>query len=103
MSNKLSFVRYSYSIPLDQFKQFGRNSKIKRVTRPLAGWRKKVKVFYKEAQKEYSEESYLVYFCLLNCKGSYFTLLKINGQEEKIYYYNLIVNRDVINGILKST
>ncbi|XTI85091.1 hypothetical protein V2W45_1328155 [Cenococcum geophilum] len=103
MSDKPSFVRYGYSVPLDQFEKFGRNGKMKRVARPLAGWRKKVKAFYREARKEYREESYLVYFYLLNCKGSYFTLLKINGQEEKIYYYNLIVNGDVINSILEST
>jgi len=49
MSNKLSFVRYGYSVPLNQFEQFGRNGKIKRVARPLAGWRKKVKAFRREA------------------------------------------------------
>jgi len=103
MSNKPSFIRYGYSVPLNQFKKFGRNGKIKRVARPLAGWRKKVKAFRREAQEEYREKSYLVYFCPLNCKGSHFTLLEINRQEEKIYHYNLIVNRDVINGILEST
>ena len=37
MSNKPSFIRYGYSVPLDQLKQFSRNGKIKRVARPLAG------------------------------------------------------------------
>ena len=103
MSDKLSFVKYDYSVLLDQFKQFGRNDKMKCVARPLVGWRKKVKVFYREVWKEYGKESCLVYFCLLNCKGSHFTLLKINKQEEKIYHYNLIINGDVINNILEST
>ena len=43
MSDKPSFVRYGYSVPLDQFEKFGRNGKMKRVARPLAGWRKKLK------------------------------------------------------------
>jgi len=37
MSDKPFFIRYGYSILLDQFKKFGRNGKIKHVTRPLAG------------------------------------------------------------------
>ena len=78
MSNKLSFIKYSYSVPLNQFKKFSRNGKIKHVARPLAGWRKKVKVFRREAWKEYREKPRLVYFYPLNCKGNHFILLEIN-------------------------
>jgi len=49
MLDKPSFIRYSYSILLKQFKLFSRSSKIKRVARPLIGWRKKIKAFYIEA------------------------------------------------------
>ena len=47
--DKLSFIRYNYSILLKQFKLFSKSSKIKRVARPLIGWRKKIKAFYIEA------------------------------------------------------
>jgi hypothetical protein len=76
---------------------------MKRVARPLVGWRKKVEAFRREARKEHGEESRLVYFCPLNCKGNHFTLLEIKGQEEKIYHYDSMVNGDVINGTLEST
>ena len=50
MLDKPSFIRYSYSIPLKQFEPSSRSNKIRHVARPLAGWRKKIKVFYTEAQ-----------------------------------------------------
>lgn len=37
ISDKLSFVKYGYSILLEQFKLFSRSGKIRRVARPLIG------------------------------------------------------------------
>jgi hypothetical protein len=50
ISDKPSFVRYGYSIPLEQFKPSSRSGKIRYVIRPLADWRKKIEVFRTEAQ-----------------------------------------------------
>ena len=49
MLDKLYFVRYSYSVLLEQFEPFGRNSKMRCIIKPLVGWRKKIEVFYMEA------------------------------------------------------
>jgi hypothetical protein len=41
MSDKPFFVRYGYSVPLDQFERFGRSG-TRHVFRPLAGWEKAI-------------------------------------------------------------
>ena len=47
--DKPYFIRYGYSILLEQFKLSSKSSKIRRVVKPLVGWRKKIKAFYIEA------------------------------------------------------
>ncbi|KAF2187985.1 hypothetical protein K469DRAFT_99732 [Zopfia rhizophila CBS 207.26] len=103
MLDKPYFVRYGYSIPLDQSERFGRYGKMRQVSRPLAGWRRKVEVFRNKAQKEQGEEICLVYFCPLNCNDNHFTLLEINEQEKMIYHYDSMADRDVIDVKLSST
>lgn len=93
MSDRPSFVRYGYSVPLEQFE-----SKMRRVARPLAGWRKKIEAFRTEAQGRQGGEIRLIYFCPLNCNGNHFTLLEINEQEEKIYHYDSMASKSVIDG-----
>ena len=98
MSDKPPFVRYGYSVPLEQFEPSGRGGKMRRVAKPLAGWRKKIEAFRMEAQGQQGGEIRLIYFCPLNCNGNHFTLLEINEQEEKIYHYDSMASKSVIDG-----
>jgi hypothetical protein len=103
IADKPSFVRYSYSILLGNIKSSRSKSKKKYVPKPLSGWRNKIELFKKEAQDKNSTSVPLVYFCPLNLIDNYFTLLEINKQDKKIYYYNSIADKGVINSMLKST
>ena len=103
MADKPSFVRYSYSILLGNIKSSQSKSKKKQVPTSFSGWRKKIELFKTEAQDENSASVPLVYFCPLNLYNNYFTLLEINEQDEKIYYYDSIADEGVINDMLKST
>jgi hypothetical protein len=96
--DKPLFVRHGYSVLLDEFR---RNSRMKSVKRPLVGWARKMIKLYNKAKEMFRDVIYLVYFCLLNYKNVYFTLLKINKQEKVIRYYNLIVDKGVINSTIK--
>src|SRR6266536_3184385 len=60
MSDKPFFVRYGYSVPLNQFERFGRSG-TRRVSRPLAGWRKTIERFSGEAQIQQGRGIRLVY------------------------------------------
>lgn len=60
ISDKPSFMRYGYSVPLDEY--FGKRGTMRRIPRPLAEWRKKVDS-WKEANKEYGTGVPLIYFC----------------------------------------
>jgi hypothetical protein len=102
MSDKPFFVRYGYSVPLDQFERFNRSG-TRRVSRPLAGWRKKIEKFSSEVQTQQRQDIRLMYFCPLNSNASHFTLLEINERESKIYYYDSMASKDVINGSEKPT
>jgi hypothetical protein len=51
----------------------------------------------------YGDKGALVYFRPLNHNNNYFTLLEINERKKKIRYYNLMVNKDIIEGIAKLT
>ena len=88
MSDKPSFVRHGYSVPFDQFEPFRKNGTMGRVSRPLAGWMKKVETFRSEAQDQQGDGIRLVYFCPLNSNNNHFSLLEINEQERKIYHYD---------------
>ena len=101
MSDKPSFVRYGYSVPLDQFERFS-GSSTRPVSRPLAGWRKKVERFSSEAQIQLGRGIRLVHFCPLNRKN-HFTLLEINERERKIYHYDSMADHGVIDGKVKLT
>jgi hypothetical protein len=100
MSDKPSFVRYGYSVPLNQFERFG-SSGTRRVARPLAGWRRTIKRFSSEAQMQKGHNIRLVYFCPLNSNNSHFTLLEINERERKIYHYNSMASKVVIDGTVE--
>jgi hypothetical protein len=49
MSDKSSFVRYGYSVDLDRFERFGRSG-TRRVSQPLACWRKTIERFRSEGR-----------------------------------------------------
>jgi hypothetical protein len=102
MSDKPSFVRYRYSIPLDQVERFGRSG-TRRVYRPLACWRKTIEKYSSEAQTRQGHSIRLVYFCPLSINNNHFTLLEINEQKRKIYHYDSMANKDVIDGTVKLT
>lgn len=103
MSDKPFFVRYGLSIQLDTSEPFGRAGTERRVSRPLARWRKKIGSLNKEAQVRHGQGTLLVYFCPLNMNNTHFTLLEINERERKIYHYNSMADQDVIDGRVKLT
>jgi hypothetical protein len=94
------FVIYNYNIHLDEL---GKNNKIKPVKRPLTGWIRKIIDFRDKVKNTFGNIIRLIHFRPLNYNNNYFTLLEINEREEKIRYYNLIINRDVIEGTTKLT
>jgi Ulp1 protease family, C-terminal catalytic domain len=94
MSDKPSFVKYGYSVPLDQMERFGRNG-TRRASRPLAGWKKTIEKFRSQGRTQHGQG---VYFCPLNTNNNHFALLEINEREEKIYHYDSMASEDIING-----
>jgi hypothetical protein len=90
MSDKPAFVRYGYSVPLDQ------------ISKPLAGWRKTIERFSREGQIQHGQGTLLVYFCPLN-RNHHFTLLEVNERERKIYHYDSMANQGVIDSTAKLT
>ena len=97
MSDKPSFVRYGYSVPLEQFERFGRSG-TRRVSRPLAGWRKTIEKFSSEGRIQQGQDICLVYFCPLNSNNNHFTLLEINEREKKIFHYDSTASKGIIEG-----
>jgi len=100
MWDKPSFVRYGYSVPLDE--HFGKRGKMRCIQKPLAGWRKKVELWKNEANENGAAVP-LTYFCPLNHYCSHFTLLEINERDERIYHYDSKADKGVIDGTMKST
>jgi len=100
MLDKPFFVRYGYSVPLDE--HFGKRDMMRRIPKPFAGWRKKVESWSK-ANKEHDAEVPLVYFCPLNHSCSHFTLLEINERDKTFYHYDSNASKSVIDGTKKST
>jgi hypothetical protein len=100
ISDKPLFVRYGYSVPLDEL---GRNGRMKPVKRPLAGWARKMIKLHNEAKEMFGDATRLVYFCPLNHKNVHFTLLEINEQEEVIRHYDPMADKGVIDGTMKLT
>jgi Ulp1 protease family, C-terminal catalytic domain len=93
MSDKSPFVKYDYSIPLEES---GRNGRMKAIKKPLRRWREKIDIWRSEAQS--TEEDILqVYFCPLNHNNNHFSLLEINELERKIYHYDSMAADNVIN------
>jgi hypothetical protein len=86
MSDKPSFVRYGYSVPLDQFSS------------PLAGWRKTIEKLRSQGRIQHGQDICLVYFCPLYTNNNHFALLEINEREKKIYHYDSMASEDIING-----
>ncbi len=102
MSDKPFFVRYGQNVPLDEFESFGRSG-TRRVSRPLARWRKTMESFSSQAQIQHGPGTLLVYFCPLNRNTNHFTLLEINEQERRIYHYDSMADKGVIDGKVKQT
>jgi len=100
ISDKPFFVHHGYSVPLDEL---GRNSRMKPVKRPLAGWGRKISEFRKNARETFGDSMRLVSFCPLNHGGAHFTLLEINEREEVIRHYDSMVDKGVIDGTTKLT
>ena len=69
-------------------------------SRFLIDWRMKIESFWNEIQKQYEKEIYLIYIVFLNMNEHY-TLLKINEKEKKIYYYNLMTSKNIVNNSMK--
>ena len=100
ISDKPSFVRYGYSVPLQE--PFGKRNGIRDIPRPFESWRKNVDSWSK-ANKVHGTAVPLVYFCPLTRSSNHFTLLEINERDEKIYHYDSGADEDVIGGTRKST
>lgn len=91
ISDKPEFVQYNLSILLDESRNTGQ---IKLITRPLAGWAKKIAKHRRLAK----EISGLVYFCPINHRNCYFILLKINKQDQTIHHYDSNTEPETILG-----
>jgi hypothetical protein len=102
MLDKPFFVRYGQSVPLDEIESFGRSG-TRRVSRPLARWRKTIEKFSSEAQIQHGQGTFLVYFCPLNRNTNHFSLLEINEQQRRIYHYDSMADQGVIDGRVKQT
>jgi hypothetical protein len=79
ISDKPSYVRYRYSVPLHEI---DKDNCTRRRQRPLAGWANEIIEFRSQTKEK------LVYFCPLNHKNSHFTLLEINDHEKVIRHYD---------------
>lgn len=95
ISDKPEFVRYDLSIPLDENRNTGQ---MKPITRPLAGWTKKIANHRRLAKGT----SGLVYFCPINHRNSHFTLLEINEREQTIRHYDSKADPETILGDRKT-
>jgi hypothetical protein len=100
ISDKPSFVRYGYSVPLDEP---GRNGRMKPVQRPLTGWSQKIAEFRRQAGEMSEDATRLVYFCPLNHENSHFSLLEINEREGVIRHYDSMAAQGTINHTSKPT
>jgi hypothetical protein len=100
ISDRPFFVRYGYSVPLDER---GRNNRWKPVKRPLAGWAREISTLRQEAKDVGADAGALVHFRPLNHKNNHFTLLEINEREEQIRHYDSMAKKDVIEGTAKLT
>lgn len=100
ISDRPSFVRYGYSVPLDET---GRNGRMKPIKKPLTGWAQKITTFGDEARDTFGDDVRLVYFCPLNHYSNHFTLLEINEREGKIRHYDSMADKGIIDGIPKLT
>jgi hypothetical protein len=58
---------------------------------------------YNKVKEIFKDIIRLIYFCPLNYKNGHFTLFKINEQEEVICHYYLIIDKGVIDSIMKLT
>jgi hypothetical protein len=90
ISDKPPFVRYDYSIPLEQT---GKNH-----SKPLCNWREKIDRWRSEIRSQSNgEEIPQVYFCPLNHNNKHFSLLEINELERKICHYDSMASENVRN------
>ena len=88
--DKPLYVRYGYSVPLDDLDE---NGNIFSIQQPLARWRKKI-----DEWREVENDRTMIYFCPLNIGTNHFSLLEINEQLSMIYHYNSLADPDVIEG-----
>lgn len=95
MSDKPYYVRYGQSVPLHERDPSGNS--IKQVNNPLSRWRNSI-----ETQRQHGQ-NILVHFCPLNIEMNHFTLLEINEREGKIFHYDSMATRDIIEGRMKQT
>lgn len=95
MSDKSPFVRFDYSIPLEEV---GKNRRMKPIRKPLRNWRKKIDKWRSEIRSQSNRDDILqVYFCPLNHNNNHFSLLEINELERKICHYDSMASDNVIN------
>ena len=80
-----------------------RRSGTRRVSRPLARWRKTIESFSSQAQIQYRQGTVLMHFYPLNIDTNHFTLLEINKQEKRIYHYDLMADQGIIDDKVKQT
>ena len=60
-----------------------------------------MKSFNSQVQIQYESDILFVYFCLLNRNTNHFTLFEINKQERRIYHYDLMTDKDIIDDKMK--
>ncbi|KAL4887994.1 hypothetical protein BDV59DRAFT_196843 [Aspergillus ambiguus] len=90
LSDKPAYIRYGFSIPLDEV---GPDLQSKPKQRPLAGWAKKIETFRQQARESTGNAASLVYFCPINHENTHFTLLEINDRERTIRHYDSKINQ----------
>ena len=97
MSDKVSFVRYRSGFYLNQTERFGKSG-TRRVSRPLAGWRKTIDKFRTDGQTLEGQRVPPVYLCPVFIERIHFTLLEINERVYTIFHYELMACEAIVSG-----
>jgi len=81
ISDKPSFVKITYSIPLNRTDSKGR---VFALSRPFLRLQKQLD----KLREEFKAERQLVVLCPVNSRNNHFSLIEFNESERKIYHYD---------------
>ncbi|EXJ56204.1 uncharacterized protein A1O5_12660 [Cladophialophora psammophila CBS 110553] len=95
ISDKPSFVKHGYSVPLDEV---GKTRTTKPIEKPLAAWARRIDRLRKQARDIFGDTIHPVYFCPLNHNNNHFTLLEVNDREKVIRHYDSMADQTITEG-----